>query len=195
MDDVIVYNWPKKRSKIDHWLIDSIARFPSIFPNKSKVLAHALFVCGSGYEWVNGELINTCPSDKELFRYKPMDSMFNIEINQTLDRVKYHSDAILHMWLEFTLEDLSHIDEYSNFMNLPDDLTDEWKQLIGEVFEKIQYCFNVKRLHRGVFDFKQLEADMKEAKKRFTERFGKTNYEKNMEDLLAFLKKEKEENT
>ena len=41
-------------------ITDCIGQYPTLFPNRTSVLHHLFIVLGCGFEWHNGELVDTC---------------------------------------------------------------------------------------------------------------------------------------
>ena len=71
-----------KLTKAEKTIVNSIRRYPTIYPNKDKVLNHMLLGNGTGYEWVSGELKNYFPLKQQPFKvaYK---TACNLLINTT----------------------------------------------------------------------------------------------------------------
>jgi len=55
----------------------AILEYPSICPNRGKVLHHMFFVIGNGYSWVNGQLLQVKlhPKDTQTF----LDAVYDLE--------------------------------------------------------------------------------------------------------------------
>lgn len=124
--------------------------YPSLFPNRVSILEHLFFVCGNGYDWLDGCLIQNSPSDHlELKAMRKADK----DIDDLMARIKanraecnkllglpdvneeeedteesYHKkckEADLH---RFYPVDKS----YSNICQVPDDVQTHWLKISYE---------------------------------------------------------------
>lgn len=126
-------------------------RYPSIAPSRISVLNHLFFTIGNGYEWVDGELVDTgdtpildgpmsyksqvdwsnnispCKRLKEIFGEKTLKE----EITQTKSR--YIDDVQDSQYMH----DFYPICEYSKINNIPDDIKIDWLEGAIEVCQWI----------------------------------------------------------
>jgi hypothetical protein len=146
-------------NKIDEWILDTISKYPTIYPNKSKALAHALLGHGNGYEWVDGDLCNIFSDVSEPFEDFVDDpqSMHDLQTNMVLDAVRNSPDLVLGDSINFDFNDITRLCEYSLIFNLPDNMTKEWANLAGEVLHAIETA--LVRFHREANNFLNSKAN------------------------------------
>ncbi len=138
-------------------LVDCLLRYPHIFPNKWAVYHHWFIVNGCGYDWKNGELVE---SDNEVLLTTIEDGI-NYQFKETLSRIKkgesgftfeinYSKKAIFdcinleQRMVDFDpqRETIYPICEYANIMNIPDDITPEWKAAVTEMYNWLLVNYN-----------------------------------------------------
>lgn len=151
-------------SNPESFFLQSIRKYPAIFKNKTLVAEHLFLVIGNGYEWgkdgnisqgtyegIDEEIISVEDAieaywkeveefetrfDLGKVRSAGMIERRKIRHNKNIETIK-NSENLLHR--SFTPEELNHPDicEYSMIVNIPDNITDEWKKIVIEFFDKV----------------------------------------------------------
>lgn len=134
--------------------------FPVLFKDRWKVLDHLFLIVGNGYEWHDGELIDS----KELYEYDAQkdervissiytphsdgpdikkaiqcyrsgktDDMCNIIINITNQRRRELGRPELDPNTRVWSYDTSSNRLYEAIFNIPSNITPEWQQLVNEL--------------------------------------------------------------
>lgn len=155
----------------ENFFLQSIRKYPSIYPNKTLVAEHLFMVIGNGYEW--GEDGNISPRINDCFgeRVVSIEDAINAHIEETikfqnnfdkdlLNRsslksvpklVKMKREQRLNNEIEiiknsdrlvkesFNYETINYPDicEYSMIVNIPDNITEAWKKIVIEFFDKV----------------------------------------------------------
>lgn len=151
-------------SNPESFFLQSIRKYPSIFKNKTSVAEHPFLVIGNGYEWgkdgnisqgayegIDKETISVEDAieaywkkveefearfDLGKVRSAKMIERRKIRHNKNIETIK-NSENLLHK--PFNHEELNHpdISSYSMIVNIPDNITDEWKKIVIEFFDKV----------------------------------------------------------
>lgn len=121
------------------WMMDFHS---DIYPTRKHCLNQLFCVVGNGYEWIDGELVDTDP-DEFTKRYK---------LKKSIDRAVSDNEEEWHL-MEACHKQLKHIDpdytipiqyqfewypvnkEYSYITNYPQNITDSWKAALNECRE------------------------------------------------------------
>lgn len=142
-----------------------LINYPLLFSTKLSTYDHLFLVYGNGYEWVDGELVSI--EDIEYSSIETgLDKLFNgqyqydllsnylkttSDIEKIVSRVKWMNErnfilakriinyeTILNEKLYVTDEiNLNPLCEYSQILNVPDDIKDDWKDAIKEFLDFI----------------------------------------------------------
>lgn len=118
--------------------------YPDIFPTRKHCLNHLFCVIGNGYEWINGELVNK--DDTFERRYKIVESMnkakprdedfYNnmLRLENELKEVMGEDYKINH---KYSFEWYPLCKEYSKLYTYPENITDDWMELLNECKEML----------------------------------------------------------
>ena len=117
--------------------------YGDLFYTRQKCLAHLFLVIGNGYEWKNGELVDT-DEDSRMKRYKlvkdikhaepdPMIYELGMQKQQTMEAT-VRAKALMHPNMLDMLPSKWYplSKEYSYICNYPEDIKPDWKALIDE---------------------------------------------------------------
>lgn len=118
--------------------------YSDLFYTRQKCLDHLFCCIGNGYEWKNGELIETDADDERLQRYSLKKDIIHAEpsefvkqlglqqesIQKTLMEIKGRIDFTPNKWYPISKE-------YSYICNYPDDIKPDWLALINECKEML----------------------------------------------------------
>ena len=142
---------------VQEHLTDCLLRYPSIFPNKWAVYHHWFIVNGCGYHWENGELVAsdddillTTVEDGICYQFKETLSTMKRGESGLVFEMNYLKKAILDcINLEQRLIDFNSqretiypLCQYANIMNIPDDITPEWKDAVTEMHNWLLINYN-----------------------------------------------------
>lgn len=141
-------------SSVDEFVRTSILTFPTIFPNRTAVLHHALCVIGNGYEWsADGEIVEDFfqpvpfwNKDKELAEIDDYLARFDDETLRALIaedmRKRINDTATVVEEVETRIHQRAVIErfypqstEYAKLMNIPANVTPDWKAACDEMRE------------------------------------------------------------
>lgn len=136
-------------TSVDDFVRTNILTFPSIYPNRTAVLHHALCVIGNGYMWnENGEVVSDffrpVPLwDKELalaemeaqFKDEAVREMFSTAIRNSIESIaKVVEEVDTRMYEMVAIENIyPQSNEYALLMNIPTNVTPEWKEACDEM--------------------------------------------------------------
>lgn len=96
---------------VDEFVIQSIQRYPSLFPHRMSVLHHALCVIGNGYEWdENGNIVSGY--------YEELAPLWNYEEELKDLRELYGEE----LWAEMGESQIKKLDEYQDRINRAQEL-------------------------------------------------------------------------
>jgi hypothetical protein len=141
-------------SSVDQFVRTNILTFPTLFPNRTAVLHHALCVIGNGYEWsADGEIVEDffqpvplwnkekalAEIDTEVARYD--DSRLRELIAEGM-RERINATAAVVEEVETRIHQRAAIErfypqstEYAKLMNIPENVTPDWKAACDEMRE------------------------------------------------------------
>jgi hypothetical protein len=115
---------------------------PLVCPTRKHCLDFLFCVLGSGFRWINGELVDV--HDKYVGRYS---------LNKPIEKAEFENEKNwyeMHEWYKEFYEDRPNkipmqyrfdwyvddpencVCEGSNFYNIPDDIKPDWKELLEE---------------------------------------------------------------
>lgn len=136
-------------TSVDDFVRTNILTFPSIYPNRTAVLHHALCVIGNGYEWNDkGEVVLEYPRplplwDKELalaemeaqFQDAEVREMLSNAIRNSIESIaKVVEEVDTRMYEMVAIENIyPQSNEYALLMNIPSNVTPEWKEACEEM--------------------------------------------------------------
>ena len=139
-------------SSVDNFVRKNILMFPFLFKNRTDVLHHALCVIGNGYDWNKRGAVyysskRPAPlwdGDKELEEFDTrMKARYPNKIIRAIigkeeyehikecSKVVAEVDTRIHERRE--IKDFYPQTEYALLMNIPDNVTDDWKQACEEM--------------------------------------------------------------
>ena len=101
----------------DH-ILDCIHKYPELYKSKESVLSHILLGYGTGYDWVKGELKYTLKPYKK--QEEPMVTM------------TWAKRAYIYGYQRDFVEYCVFSDRYSPLLNIPDDVTEGWLNVIKD---------------------------------------------------------------
>lgn len=111
--------------------------YSEIFPTRKHALDHLFCTIGNGYEWVNGELVDS--EDEYEKRYKLRNPIQKAEFkNEQQWYQQYNLYKKLYQGqedkipFEYQFKWYSLSKEYSYLYNYPDDIKPDWKALLEE---------------------------------------------------------------
>ena len=157
-----------------------ISNYPSIFPHRAQVLEHLFFTNGNGYEWVEGELVDSCPVSPGHSPFwdenPPKDSssplMWEIKVKTAQEqnaksRVTLSElDQRCQPSDEWVLEKVYPICKYAKIMNIPEEIKPDWLEAAKEAialaqgvptYENYPADYNQKWLDKAREKISQLE--------------------------------------
>lgn len=136
-------------NSVDNFVRTNILTFPSIYPNRTAVLHHALCVIGNGYMWSeNGEVVSEFPRpvplwSKELalaemeaqFKDAAVREMLTTAIRNSIESIAEVVDEVeTRMHEMVAIENIyPQSKEYALLMNIPANVTPEWKEACDEM--------------------------------------------------------------
>ena len=95
-------------------ITDCIGQYPILFPNRTSVLHHLFIVLGCGFEWHNGELVDTCRNLTRGYQIPRVDAEHRAKTPGPIGHVYPHSPL-------------------SNLSTMPTNVTPAWKALAEEI--------------------------------------------------------------
>lgn len=137
-------------TSVDNFVRTNILTFPSIYPNRTAVLHHALCVIGNGYKWnEKGEVVLEYPPhplplwNKELalaemeaqFKDAAVREMLSTAIRNSIESIaKVVEEVDTRMYEMVAIENIyPQSSEYALLMNIPANVTPEWKEACEEM--------------------------------------------------------------
>lgn len=123
--------------------------YPTLFQNRTDVLAHLFLSYGNGYEWYDGELVAVMRDDRE---DEPSDQVHddgstpgifaNLRANRDAEYAAVRRDleraATTHGPLRDRLTSNRYSRTYSYLWNAPDDMTPAWRAIYEEAQRVLQ---------------------------------------------------------
>lgn len=136
-------------TSVDEFVRTNILTFPSLYPNRTTVLHHALCVIGNGYEWnENGEIVSDFPRPVPLwnkgialaemeaqFKDEAIREMLSTAIRNSIESIaKVVEEVDTRMYEMVAIENIyPQCNEYALLMNIPSNVTPEWKEACDEM--------------------------------------------------------------
>lgn len=136
-------------NSVDNFVRTNILTFPSIYPNRTAVLHHALCVIGNGYMWSeNGEVVSEFSRpvplwSKELawaemeaqFQDAAVREMLSTAIRNSIESIAEVVEEVdTRMYEMVAIENIyPQSNEYALLMNIPSNVTPEWKEACDEM--------------------------------------------------------------
>lgn len=146
-----------KTMTVQENLKDCLLKYPQIFPNKWAVYHHWFIVNGCGYDWKNGELVESGEDallttveegidyyfKETLSKIKKGESGFAFEINY-LKKAIFDCINLEQRMIDFDSqrETIYPLCQYANIMNIPDNITPEWKAAVTEMYNWLLENYN-----------------------------------------------------
>jgi hypothetical protein len=142
-------------TSVDNFVRTSILTFPTLFPNRTAVLHHALCVIGNGYEWSKkGEVTEDFSRPVPLWNREAELAELDADLKARFDdeyirevigkelRKQIEASAIVVEEIETRIHQRTAIEDiypqsndYALLMNIPTNVTDEWKEACEEMKE------------------------------------------------------------
>lgn len=118
------------------WMMDF---YPDLYPTRKHCLDQLFCAIGNGYEWVNGELIDTDP-DEFIHRYSFKEDVVRAkgsnESNwirlQQMHQMQAQLDPFHRIPDEYRFNWYPISKEFSYILNYPEDITDSWRAALEE---------------------------------------------------------------
>ena len=137
---------------VDKFVRNNILTFPGIFTNRTAVLHHALCVIGNGYKWnKKGQLVEDfsrpvplwsketelAELEKDLVRYdEPLRELFGTEMRKLINETAKIVDEVDTRANERReIEKFYPQSDYALLMNIPENVTPDWKAACDEMRE------------------------------------------------------------
>jgi hypothetical protein len=143
-------------NSVDKFVRRNILTYPGLFRNRTSVLHHALCVIGNGYKWnESGEVVSEFDSDREAPNWTKESELAELETWMSKSGIQNeHIRALLSESLrkeiEFSEQVVAEVDtrmyeraaiesfypqckEYALLMNIPSNVTPEWKEACEEM--------------------------------------------------------------
>lgn len=140
-------------TSVDDFVRTNILTFPSLYPNRTAVLHHALCVIGNGYKWSKkGEVVADFDRPAPLWNKETEWAELEANLKTQFDdentrefigkelRKSIEAYAIVvdevetRMYEMVAIEDIyPQHNEYALLMNIPANVTDEWKEACEEM--------------------------------------------------------------
>ena len=142
-------------TSVDEFVRRNILTFPSLFPNRTAVLHHALCVIGNGYEWgEDGTVVEDFRFPVSLWNKEEALAELYADLN-----ARYEHQVVREVIGEALLNDIEasakiveevetrtheraviehfypQCLEYALLMNIPANVTDDWKEACDEMKE------------------------------------------------------------
>lgn len=140
-------------SSVDNFVRDSILSYPVLMPNRTAVLHHVFCVLGNGYKWSNeGTVVSDCP-DEQKKHWNKDDELIRIEeeLKQVGPSIRPYLRKGMMEDYQLELEVIENIEqrikdtppivdiypqhEYSLLLNIPENVTADWKAAADEARE------------------------------------------------------------
>ena len=202
-------------ASVRYTVLGMLTQYPSIFPDKSACYRHLFLVNGNGYEWIDGELVDVCPS-----KTGPDFKNENEEVERQHGDCHYRSESMdnrirldvrrYNMLIQFALDnidmimDSEHVEfksdifvtysgwEFCKLMQMPDDIKPDWLEAVRDVRWALVPCVNQAKRFKPLYDrgLENLERDLKRLK---DEKFA--HEYKTEEQMRAWVEKWKDENS
>lgn len=142
-------------TSVDDFVRTSILTFPSLFPNRTAVLHHALCVIGNGYKWSKkGEVVANFDRPAPLWNKEAewaeleanlkaqfddeyIREVIGKELRKSIDDYAIVVDEVeTRMYEMVAIEDIyPQHNEYALLMNIPENVTPDWKAACDELRE------------------------------------------------------------
>lgn len=131
---------------VDEVVRRSILHYPTLFKNRTDVLHHLFYVIGNGWEWQNGELVDTCGAYEE----NPLRNIQHDEDDPflgDLNRKRNIENRHIMDTLDERVHDLSDLSansldgrkhwypdsNYAHIHHIPEDVKPDWAEAAEQI--------------------------------------------------------------
>lgn len=139
-------------TSVDDFVRANILSFPSLFPNRTKVLHHALCVIGNGFHWsADGFIVDSFNEQTPLWDKAEKTAAMEAEVNRSFknpetrdymmnamladieDQAKTVEEVETRIHERTELKQIYPQSDYALLMNIPANVTPDWQEACDEM--------------------------------------------------------------